>query len=125
MDYDLPDTEDLMAAISKHAAVLARKGWYEMATVVDTAATKLRVLQDEAEDLAAQVAELSEALRRTEQDREGLQEEFYYLQDSRDYEREERSLYAERCDELELRLDEARAEMANLRRHAGNTIVTI
>lgn len=115
MDHDLPETEDLMHALSKHAVVLARKGWYEMATDVDTAATKLRILQDDVEDLAAQVAELSAALRRTERDRDDLREEMYYVQDQRDDERAERALQEDRCEELQLLLDDARAIEAGLR----------
>lgn len=74
----------LLDGLKLPISILRAKKFFGCVETIEECATQLRVLFDDVEDLAAQVAELSEALRRVEQDRDDLREELYYAQDRLD-----------------------------------------
>lgn len=88
----------------------------EYAADVDEAATQLRVLFDDVEDLAAQLAETTERLRRVEEDRDYMREEFYIMQDRFEDERAEADRLRDEANEAQLRLDEALERESDLRK---------
>lgn len=51
MDYDCTEAEELIPDLQNAAVKLARRGWYDMATLVDQAATRMRLMEDEIQEL--------------------------------------------------------------------------
>ena len=126
IDYDVTETEELMPEMHKAAVELARKGWYDMATTVDTAATRMRIMQDDLEDVRAELVELTQAFHRVRSERDELSEQVRRLENERDDAVHTLGFTEDECDRLrdetyylQDRLDEAHRELLEAENQEG------